>query len=169
MKISREEYLQAIKRGMKRHIEECDHMIEAADSEESDYSEESREYWLNEKEKFEERLEDLERENGPIDEDETIEENVEEEITEEEFSEAEEQRAIEEGWDSASQAREWTRSSKQMDKLRRETPKKTKLKVVEDLYAVGLSPEEVYGVADEYDKLIEEAAGREEDEEGKDI
>ena len=162
MKKNKKEYLQSIKRGIKRHLEECEHMIEAADNE-SDYKEERREYWIREKEKSEEKLEQLERENGVIDEEETQRENINKEI-EEEITEEEEREAEEEGWDSASQAREWIRSSKEMDKFLKEKEKRNKLNIIEDLYAIGLSPEEVYGVADEYDELIEEAAGEKEDE-----
>ncbi len=161
----RKEYLKAIKRGIKRHIEECEHMAKVLYEEESDGQDESRKHWLREKEKSEEKLEKLERERGRINEKEEVEEKVEEDLREEEFTEQDEQRAREEGWDSASQAREWIRSSKQMDKLRRESLKRSRLKVVEDLYAIGLTPEEVYGVGTEYDELVEEAAGRKEGEE----
>ena len=164
----RKEYLKAIKRGIKRHIEECEHMVEVSYEKENDYGEKSREHWLKEKEESEEKLERLEREYGSVNEEEEIEGNREKDSREEEFTEEDEKRAREEGWDSASQAREWKRSSKQMDKLRKEMSKNAKLRIVEDLWAVGLSPEEVYGVGEEYDELVEEAAGRKEDEEDVD-
>jgi len=163
----RKEHLKAIKRGIKRHIEECEYMVEVSYEEEDEYGEESREHWLKKKEEAEEKLEKLERKYGSINEEEERVENREEDQREE-FTEEDEKRAREEGWDSASQAREWKRSSKQMDKLRRESLKRSRLKVVEDLYAIGLTPEEVYGVGEEYDELVQEAAGRKEDEEDVD-
>lgn len=160
----RKEHLKAIKRGIKRHIEECKHMVEVSYEEEDDQGEESREYWLKEKEESEEKLEKLEREYGFVNEEEERKENREEGSREEEFTEEDEERAREEGWDSASQGREWIRSTREMDRFQRESKTRSRLRVVEDLYAIGLSPEEIYGVAEEYDELIEEAAGGEDED-----
>ena len=88
-----------------------------------------------------------------------------EEDREIEVEELTEKEALEEGWDSASQAKEWIKGSKEQESLLREMAKKRKLNVVEDLYAVGLSPEEMYSVGDEYKELIEEEAGEDEEKE----
>jgi len=177
VKVPKEDYLKAIKRGIKKHIEECEEMIGVEGSEESDCWEGSREHWIKEKKKSEEKLGELERENGSIDEGEAEGKIEDETGLNEEFTETDEERARQEGWDSASQAREWTRSSRQMDKFRKEMSRNAKLRIVEDLYAVGLSPEEVYGVADKYGELIKKAAGEggeeeeeeEEEDEGEDV
>ncbi len=161
----KKEYAKAIKRGIKRHIEECERMIEVSYEEEDDqYGEEAREHWLKKKEEAEEKLEKLERKYGSINEKEERVENREEDLREE-FTEEDEERARREGWDSASQAREWIKGSKEQDRFLREMAKKRKLNVVEDMYAIGLSPEEIYSVADEYYELIEEAVGGKEEDE----
>lgn len=160
----RKEYAKAIKRGIKRHIEECEHMVEVSYEEEDDqYGEESRERWLKRKEEAEDKLEKLERKYGSISDEEEREENREE-YQRGEFTEEDEERAKREGWDSASQAKEWIKGSKEQDRFLREMAKKRKLNVVEDLYSIGLTPAEIYSVADEYYELIEEAAGGEEDQ-----
>lgn len=169
----RKEYLKAIKRGIKRHIEECDHMVEVSYEEEDEYGEESREHWLKRKGEAEEKLEKLERNYGSVNEEEERRENREQDAREE-FTEEDEERARREGWDSASQAREWIKASREMDRFQRESRVRSRLRVVEDMHAIGLSRKEIYSVADEYDKLIEEAArgedhGEEEDEEEEEL
>jgi len=163
----REEYLKAIKRGIKRHIEECERMIEVSYEEEDEYGEESREHWLKKKEEAEEKLEKLERKYGSTNEEEEREENRDRDLREE-FTEEDEEKARREGWDSASQGWEWKKASREDDRFRRESRVRSRLRVVEDMYAIGLSPEEIYSVADEYYELIEEAAGEDEDEEEED-
>ena len=160
----RKEYAKAIKRGIKRHIEECEHMVEVSYEEEDDqYGKEAREHWLKKKEEAEEKLEKLERKYGSINEEEERVENREEDQREE-FTEEDEDKARREGWDSASQGREWIKESREMDRFQRESKIRSRLRVVEDMHAIGLSPKEIYSVADEYYELIEEAAGGEEDE-----
>jgi len=163
----RKEYVKAIKRGIRRHIEECEHMVEVSYEEEDEYGEESREHWLKKKEEAEEKLEKLERKYGSVNEEEEREENRDRDLREE-FTEEDEERAIKEGWDSASQGREWKKASREMERFQRESRMRSRLRVMEDLYAVGLSPKEIYSVADEYDELIEEAAAGEDDVEEED-
>jgi len=162
----RKEYLKAIKRGIKRHIEECEHMVEVSYEEEDQYGEESREHWLKKKEEAQEKLEKLKRKYGSINEEEEREENREEDQREE-FTEQDEERARREGWDSASQGREWIKASREMDRFQRESKIRSRLRVVEDMYAIGLSPKEIYSVADEYYELIEEAAAGGDDDDGE--
>lgn len=163
----RKEYLKAIKRGIKRHLEECNHMVDASYEKEDEYGEESREHWLKKKEEAEEKLEKLERKYGSINEEEERVENREEDQRGE-FTEEDEERAREEGWDSASQAGEWKKASREDDRFQRESRMRSRLRVVEDMYAIGFSPAEIYSVANKYDKLIEEAAGGEDDGEEED-
>jgi len=66
----RKEYLKAIRRGIKRHIEECERMIEVSYEEDDQYGEEAREHWLTKEEEAEEKLEKLERKHGSINEEE---------------------------------------------------------------------------------------------------
>ena len=117
-----------------------------------------------EEEKAKKKLQDIENdkdfyeieEEAGEERDDGWSENDEEE--QREFSLEEEQEAIEEGWDRASQKYTWEKETEEESKLIGNMQKRVDLQVIEDLASVGLTMGDLIEVSKEYDQILEEEA-----------